>query len=51
MSDSGLDDEDVVDEVKLLPQGDLQHVHLHIERGEGGAKTKSRTSLQTSKLR
>ena len=39
--DGGLDNEDVVDEVKLLPQGDLQHVHLHNERGERGAKTKS----------
>ena len=40
--DGGLDNEDVLDHVQLLPQGDLQHIHLHNEMGERGAKTKSR---------
>ena len=41
VGDGGLDNEDVVDQVKLLPQRDLQNVHLHNERGEEGAKTKT----------
>ena len=46
MGDGGLDNEDVVDQVKLLPQGDLQHVHLHNERGEEDAKTKNGRGLE-----
>ena len=41
MGDGGFDDEDVVDQVELLPQGDLQHVHLHNERGEGARMKKN----------
>ena len=52
VGDGGFDDEDVVDQVKLLPQGDLQHVHLHNaslhlhlshcnERGEGARMKKN----------
>ena len=36
VGDGGLDNEDVVDQVELLPQGDLQHVHLHKQKGENG---------------
>ena len=42
VGDGGFDDEDVVDQVELLPQGDLQHVHLHNERGEGARMKKNR---------